>query len=317
MSAIEWTDATWNPLAGCTVTSPGCANCYAMRAAASGRLRGNPKYDGLTKIVNGKPVWTGRIGEGEDRVWEQPLRWRKPRRVFVNSMGDLFHPNVTDAQIDRAFAIMALAPAHTFQILTKQAERMRDYMDGLHCDGARRFNVMAAGERYWRDSPDDEPPHDYDVWPLPNVWLGVSVEDEKHADARIPVLLDTPAARRFISVEPLLGPLDLTALDLAESGIMLDALTGKCVDAHFSGPALDHVIVGGESGPGSRDCPVEAIESIVRHCRAAGVPVFVKQLGAKPVLNGQRLSLKDGKGGDMSEWPRSLQVRQMPEAPHV
>ena len=282
MSKIEWTDATWNPLAGCSVTSPGCTNCYAMRTAGV-RLRNHQKYAGTTKMVKGNPVWTGQIGQADDDVWTEPLRWRKPRRVFVNSMGDLFHPNVTDEQIDRAFAIMALCPQHVFQILTKQAARMCDYV-------SRRDTRFV----------------------LANVHLGVSVEDQQRADERIPVLLDTHAVRRFISAEPLLGPINLCAVEIAGLGIYMDAMTGHCGHPFFTAAGLDWVIVGGESGPGSRVCDGQFVERIVDQCCGAGVPVFVKQLGARAVWGGKPLALKDRKGGDMAEWPASLRVRQMP-----
>ena len=305
MSKIEWTDATWNPLAGCSVTSPGCTNCYAMRTAGV-RLRNHQKYAGTTKMVKGNPVWTGQIGQADDDVWTEPLRWRKPRRVFVNSMGDLFHPNVTDAQIDRAFAIMALCPQHVFQILTKQAKRMRDWVKRRDL----RF-VLEAATGLGFTTVDDLPAGVL-VWPLANVHLGVSVEDQQRADERISVLLDTPAARRFISAEPLLGPLNLRAVEIADTGICMDAMTGHCGDALFTAAGLDWVIVGGESGPGSRVCDGQFVGRIVEQCLGAGVPVFVKQLGARAVWGGKPLALKDRKGGDMAEWPASLRVRQMP-----
>jgi protein gp37 len=193
----------------------------------------------------------------EDRL-DQPLRWTKPRKVFVNSMSDLFHEDVPDAFIDRVFAVMALAPQHTFQILTKRAERMREYMSGRRTrrgDRAVRPHERRA-PRIAKGSYS---------WPLPNVWLGVSVENQHFADERIPLLLQTPAAVRFISAEPLLGPVDLAHwLDDIPSGSR----------------RLDWVIVGGESGPGARPFDLAWARSIVQQCQAAGVPVFVKQLGA-------------------------------------
>lgn len=339
-SKIEWTEQTWNPLAGCTVTSAGCTNCYAMRAAASAHLRNHPKYAGLTKEVNGKPVWTGKIGVAADRVWEEPLRWRKPRRVFVNSMGDLFHPNVEDHLIDRAFAIMALSRDHTFQILTKHADRMLAYFSSGRSSrvGLKAFDIVIDQHHVNHNSKIGERVilrgdilHLKD-WPLPNVHLGVSVENQQQAELRIPALLATPAALRFISAEPLLGPVDLQALDLDpfykslrnnpaprlkfSIDIKIDALGPQRPWEHLAGVdhgKLDWVIVGGESGPFSRPCDLAHVARIVGQCVRSDVPVFLKQLGAWPVENGARVVLKDRKGGDMAEWPDGLRLRQMPE----
>jgi protein gp37 len=172
-TGIQWTEATWNPLAGCSVVSPGCTNCYAMREAG-GRLKSSAKFAGLTEPSKAGPVWTGEVRLWE-RVLDQPVRWTKPRRIFVNSMSDLFHESVPDEWIDRVFAVMALCPQHTFQVLTKRADRMRDYCSSPYNGVALSFK-----------------------WPLPNVWLGVSVEDQARADGRIPRLLDTPAAVRCL-----------------------------------------------------------------------------------------------------------------------
>ena len=232
MSKIEWTrnddgteGKTWNPLAGCSIVSPGCTNCYAMRMAARiERMQPASHYKGLTKQVNGNPVWTGKIARAPEHIFYAPLKWRKPTRVFVNSMSDLFHEDVRDEWIDRIFAIMALSPRHTFQILTKRLKRMQKY----------------SGRRAALD----------------NVWLGVSVENQQAADERIPLLLDTYAATRFISAEPLLGPLALEALL----------------------PGIDWVVVGGESGPGKRPVNLDWMRDIRDQCKAAGVPLFVKQI---------------------------------------
>lgn len=289
MTTIEWTEKTWNPVAGCSVTSPGCKNCYAMKTAHRlGQIGATaPKYAGLTKVVNGRPVWTGVIGEGSDAEWEQPLRRRKPTVWFVNSMGDLFHPKVTDAQIDRVFAIMARCPQHRFQILTKYPARMRDYVSGAE---ARIFAATRP------DQPDALARHGRAPWwPLPHVWLGVSVEDQRRADERIPILLDTPAAVRFISAEPLLGPVHLSLLSTGYGdfpaarvvGDTVDALTGERVVGRSGGyervddwPGLDWVIVGGESGPGARPMHPDWARSLRDQCAAADVPFFFKQWGA-------------------------------------
>ena len=207
-SAIEWTDATWNPIVGCSVVSPGCTNCYAMRVAGA-RTAHTAKYQGLTKPSKAGPVWTGDV-----RLWEraltEPLRWREPRKVFVNSMGDLFHPAVPAEWIDRVFAVMALAPQHVFQILTKRPENMRAYVLDALGRVADRVEAARSDRSAVGPLPHLAPGDQW--WPLPNVWLGTSVEDQPRADERIPILLDTPAAVRWISAEPLIGAVDITRL---------------------------------------------------------------------------------------------------------
>ena len=178
-SSIEWCDATWNPIRGCSMVSHGCTNCYAMKVAH--RFSGTGMaYDGLTKMTSAGPVWNGKITL-VPKLLDQPLRWRRPRKIFVNSMSDLFHENVPDSFIAQVWNVMQNANHHTFQILTKRPERMLSWVG-----------------KWFRSWP-----------PLPNVWLGVSTEDQATADERIPLLLKTPAAVRWISAEPLLGPIDI------------------------------------------------------------------------------------------------------------
>jgi protein gp37 len=302
-SSIEWTDATWNPVRGCVKVSPGCAHCYAETFAERWRgVKGHPYEQGFDlRLVPEKLA--------------EPLSWKKPRRVFVNSMSDLFQDGVPDAFIDRVFAVMALTPEHTYQLLTKRAERMRDYMR----DPARHHGVAAllpANGRAYPRWPNE--------WPLANVWLGVSAENQPALDARLPLLLQTPAAQWFLSCEPLLGGLDIAK--------------------HRPGANRLWVIVGGESGPRARPCQTWWIRNIVRQCQQADVPVFVKQLGTNIIdrndagfegdtarswpmdtnyrenLSGfrddyqgaaVRILLKK-KGGDMDEWPADLRVREFP-----
>ncbi|MDE2342737.1 MAG: phage Gp37/Gp68 family protein [Betaproteobacteria bacterium] len=202
-TGIEWTNATWNPLRGCSRVSEGCRHCYAEKIAARFSGPGMP-YEGLAKRVGGEPRWTGTVRLVESAL-DQPLRWTKPRIIFVNSMSDLFHEKVSDEWIDSIFAVMALAPQHTFQILTKRPERMVKYMK-VHERGS--YIASSALSRVPGNKMESRPAWNMS-WPLPNVWLGVSVEDQKTADERIPLLLATPAAKRFISAEPLLGKVDL------------------------------------------------------------------------------------------------------------
>jgi protein gp37 len=282
-------------------------------------------YEGLTRIGPNGPTWTGAVRLVEDALTE-PLHWRKPQRIFVNSMSDLFHEDVPDTFIDRVFAVMALCPQHTFQLLTKRADRMRDYMLS-----------RSTSAYFWKAACPDGYAFDYQgisllPFPLPNVWLGVSVENQRFADERIPLLLQTPAAVRFISAEPLLGPVDLTRVQ-TDTGVV-NALWNyeRRDDAPAPWSRIEWVIVGGESGPGARVCDVAWVRSIVQQCQAAGVPVFVKQLsqhpwhdgiGAPPigareadhVLNGRvgwLYTLRDRKGGAMDEWPADLRIRQYP-----
>lgn len=270
-STIEWTDASWNPIVGCSVHSPGCKHCYAMGQAH--RLASNPAtphYAGTTKMTKTGPVFTGKVALAPERVLTAPLHWRAPRRIFVNSMGDLFHENVPDEWIDRVFAVMALCPQHAFQVLTKRAERMREYMQPHARRGTNTHHRIYMQLKSMRREFSF-------TCPLPNLWIGVSCERQQEADERIPHLLDTPAAVRFVSAEPLLGPIDFSALDYA--GNRLDALAGTCEPhtIHFDG--LDWVIVGGESGPRARPMHPDWARSIRDQCAAAGVPFFFKQWG--------------------------------------
>jgi protein gp37 len=330
-SSIEWTEKTWNPVRGCSIVSPGCINCYAMKQAHRFSGSGKP-YDGLTTLTpRSGPQWTGVVRTVESALLE-PLSWKKPQRVFVNSMSDLFHEDVPFEFIDRVFAVMALAPRHTFQILTKRADRMRQYFATV----ATRHLWASAGKEFpggkadgWQAKCDDAICNG--PFPLPNVWLGVSVEDQQRADERIPLLLQTPAAVRFLSCEPLLGPLDLFCQyrDGARANVL------KLADISDGAPsgmqAIHWVIVGGESGPGARPFDISWARSIVKQCKDARVSCFVKQLGANPeiaqgcgdcdpCLAGQRcyqsynvlMGLRSRKGGDMAEWPSDLRVREFP-----
>lgn len=254
---IEWTDATWNPLRGCSRVSEGCRHCYAEKVAARFSGAGQP-YEGL---VNQHGAWNGTIKLVHELI-KQPLRWRRPRRIFVNSMSDLFHEAVPNKFIDQVFAAMALAPHHTFQVLTKRPERMLEYMRASDRAEAVGHAETMLYEKAPRTKGYFGPTHRHELWPLPNVWLGVSVEDQAAADERIPLLLNTPAAVRWISAEPLLGP-----IDLRWGGLRPDR------------PRLDWVVVGGESGSGARPMHPAWARSLRDQCVAAGVPYLFKQWG--------------------------------------
>ena len=293
-SKIEWTNKTWNSAVGCSVVSPGCTNCYAMRMAArlqamerAGSIDENgyavrgagplDHYRGITKPSKAGPVWTGKINLAPEWTLTAPLRWRKPAMIFVNSMSDLFHEDVLELWIDFVFAVAALSPHHTFQILTKRSRRMREYLSSPNRAASIYNDACVLGVNHGLNvaligSPEHEPfaPPGPRVhlgrWPLPNVWIGVSAEDQQRADERIPDLLESPAAIRWVSAEPLLGPLDL-----------------RSPSAHWqasdSSPGLDWIVVGGESGPGARPMHPDWARSIRDQCAAAGVAFHFKQWG--------------------------------------
>lgn len=286
---IEWAGATVNAVNGCSLASPGCTNCYAMRLAGT-RMKHHPTRAGLTMDTRAGPVWTGEVRLHEPALL-QPLRWKRPRRIFWNAHGDLFHPAVPDEWIDLVFAVCALTPQHTHMILTKRSARMREYLarhdtsqpgDSI-TNAAFAMNGVVRGYRGSGGAAS---------WPLPNVWLGVSVEDQTRADERVPDLLDTPAAVRFLSCEPLLGPVDLGHVKMVdyitEGGGSVQgwesALNGKRFDEWADGdsegwPKLDWVIAGGESGPGARPMHPDWARSLRDQCAAAGVPFHFKQWG--------------------------------------
>ncbi|MDF1720546.1 MAG: phage Gp37/Gp68 family protein [Minwuia sp.] len=330
-TGIEWTGHVWNPIVGCSVLSKGCTNCYAMSMAHRlGSMAATPHYHGLTRKVKGTVVWTGKVAAAPDATWLAPLKRRKPTTYFVNSMGDPFHEAVPDVLVDYMFAIMALCPQHIFQILTKRPERMRDFM-------AHILSRRLVGGQNWPTSPLEDAAFNivedmgldgnvaatsaYEAWhdwPLPNVWLGTSVEDQASADARIPALLDTPAAIRFISAEPLLGPVDLTLdglmyFDCADDCEYRfhDYTTGvtecrRCEDSFKTDdPGLDWVICGGEAGPGARPMHPDWARSLRDQCAAAGVPFFMKQMSAVTL---------DGAKADKTAIPDDLLIREVPNA---
>lgn len=310
-TSIEWSDSTWTPLRSrrrdngkigvhCEKISPGCAHCYSERF----NLRGLPNQG--TRLPFARASRKAVEHFLDERILAEPLRWRKPRKVFVCSQTDLFGEWVTDEQIDRVFAVMALAPQHTFQVLTKRAERMREHCSspwmqrrvdeekcelmGAMSDQGRMVDAYVGEE----DSCYFE--HGY----LPNVWLGVSVEDQAHLP-RLYDLKRTDAAVRWVSFEPLLeglGDVDLSGVDWA--------------------------VYGGESGPRARPCDLEWIRRGIECCRKSLTAPFVKQLGARvvnssdelgpwPVLPAESMQIGGSKGGDINEFPMDLKVREFPE----
>lgn len=277
-SRIEWTEEVWNPIRGCSRVSEGCRNCYAERIAArfnkpGGLAVGGGQYPaqafhGLATMTPQGPRWTGKIRFASELI-DAPLGWERPRRVFVNSMSDLFHDDVKIAWLDQIFAVMVLAREHTFQILTKRPRRMRDYLSSPATP--ERIRLALEGFLQKGDSA-------YELrWPIENIWVGASVEDQSAADERIPFLLDAPAAVRWISAEPLLGPLDLERYLLA----LRHEGRHACRGVHW-------VVAGGESGPAARPMHPDWARALRGQCKVAGVPFFFKQWGAwAPMVFGQ------------------------------
>lgn len=286
-SKIEWLagGATWNPIAGCAKVSEGCRNCYAMREAwrlsHNPKLQPNPFAGTIKRESKAPPVWTGTINLLPERL-ELPLRWRKPRRIFVCSMADPFHEAVPDEFLDRMFAVMALAPQHTFMLLTKRPERMQRYIAQHRQGDTVRPDLWTS----LRDKAVLIQEVAFIDWPLPNVHLYVSAEDQSTANERIPLLLQTPAAVRGVSLEPLLGPVTLGRIEYVaqkpgsiRAGIHVDALMGRFFESGMPENRLDHIIVGGESGAGARPMHPEWVRSLRDQCAAADVPFFFKQWG--------------------------------------
>ena len=361
-SSIEWTDATWNPTRGCTKIAQGCKNCYAETFAE--RWRGVP----------GHPYEQGFDPRLAPDQLTLPLTWKRPRRVFVDSMSDLFHESFSFEYIAAVYGVMGACPQHTFQVLTKRPRRAVEFFawierqrPALTAELVKRGGAWPDGEQSAESvlcayharhvlEPVDRPP--FVGWPLPNVWIGTSIAEQKDADKNIPYLLQIPAAVRFLSAEPLIEPVTLTRIGtLADlrvcmpdrvriteadmrphhvAAMQIDPL-GAVPTIYYQTPdhmggftcavkawrRIDWVIVGGESGPGARPCNVEWIRSIVRQCREADVPVFVKQLGSNPMCqcgcNTPRLKneprlYRDRKGADWNEWPEDLRIREFPRS---
>jgi protein gp37 len=278
---IEWTDATWNVITGCSVVSPGCKNCYAMKLAGT-RLKHHPSRAGLTIEGPAGPVWNG-VVRFNGHWLRQPLGWKKPRMIFVCAHGDLFHESVLDDWLYRVYAVMAIAGWHTFQVLTKRAKRMAEFTREL-CTPAGFERLEAAARSLGHTLKFDGTKTV--ALPLPNVWHGVSVEDQTRANERIPHLMSTRSAIIWVSAEPLLGPVDLTRIMRSSQNsewVYCDnALTGMCstqVGQHKS-RAIDWVVVGGESAYDARPMHPDWAYALLNQCTEAGTAFLYKQTGA-------------------------------------
>ncbi len=320
---IEWTERTWNPIIGCTKISAGCKNCYAEKQSirinnmvADRHMETWADFSSILRFdysENENGIAKGFNGDVNIR-WHklrEPFSWRKPSMIFVNSMSDLFHENIPFKYIADIFDVMCadLIPKrgkswyecedesdyrevakHTYQVLTKRPNRMLEFFewvkDNIDSDRSIRIQMEQSGGR------------------LPeNIWLGVSVENQRAADERIPLLLQTPAKVKFLSIEPMLEPIELQNI-VFEHNYLINALTGKA-DTHMGEIGwnkVDWVIVGCESGMNRRPCKIEWVESIVEQCRSAKIPVFVKQLN----INGKVIK-------DINQFPKHLQIREFPK----
>lgn len=340
---IAWTETTWNPIRGCSRVSQGCVNCYAETMAARFSGKGQP-YEGLAKRTPSGPRWTNVVRMIQEHL-DDPIRWQRPRKIFVNSMSDVFHENLSNEEIAAIFGIMAAAPHHIFQVLTKRAKRMLEWFQWAKAqpEGPAAACAMAANAASFMGPTDRRPFEILDVfdrarsaaWPLTHVHLGVSVENEAAAQERLDYLLKTPARVRWVSYEPALGPVDFA----------------PWLDARGVEPTLDWIVIGGESGPGARPMHPIWAESVIRACQRSGVAVFFKQTGAwrpkgwpgveavgsgRPwgvmdirgkfwpgttAWNGRTMEAPDfevymvevgGAGKKPDEWPESFRVREYP-----
>ena len=309
MTSIEWTDETWNVFVGCSKISEGCRNCYAINQAyrnnAMAQAMPNPGrmkyYEGLTEKKDNRVEWTGLVRFVPEAL-DLPLKWKKPCHIFVNSMSDLFHECVTDDQLDQIFAVMALAQRHTFKVLTKRPERMVSYLRSAK-NRVRVAAVDLGREKSVEHTAIESCQWD---WPLPNAWMGCTIENQKAVADRAHLLFKLYQGwKTFYSVEPLL----------------------EAVELNLSQYPIDWAIVGGESGPGARAFYLDWARSVIQQCQTAKVPVFVKQLGSNAwdkclppahlaalgLINESycQLQLRSRKGNNMEEWPEELRIREV------
>lgn len=359
-TSIQWTGKTINPIKArrksdgkkgwaCVRVSPGCERCYSE---TQNKQCGNNSGRHGTGLAYTVPALEQVELYLDEDVLLEPLRWREPTNVFPCSMTDWMADFVPDEWRDKMLAVMALTPQHTYQTLTKRADRQLKYLSDeelAYRIGAQAGNML-DGEWIWKEgkkfrknierlislahgfNEDDETQADHDLLPLKNLWVGVSVEDQSRADERIPLLLQTPAAIRWVSAEPLLSEINLITVPVHDAPPNAPADYYSC--ALYGSPRLDWGVIGLESGNKARPGNIEWIRYLLTQFKAAGVPAFVKQLGAKPYLHREkslhvekpgmklhmqsleietRFTLEDKKGGDPSEWPEDLRVREYPE----
>jgi len=250
---VAWADVIWDPVRGCSRKSAACVNCYAETETARNSQAGG-WGEGFARVTPDGMKWTGKVGIYEDRL-KMPLGVEKPSRIFVNSIADVFHEEMTGPMVDRVFAVMASAPQHAYVILTKRQKKMQTYM----ADPAAPGRVAAAIAAFGREGK-------IESWPPRNVWLGVTAENQKEAERRVPTLLETPAAVRFVAAEPLLAAVELKPEWLPRPGV--------------SGPTIDWVMAGGESGPSARPIQLDWVRALRDQCARTGTPFYWNDWGA-------------------------------------
>lgn len=304
-SKISWTDATWNPVSGCTKVSDGCVHCFAERYAIRFH-RKQPRLKGTIKThCNRVKGWSGVVRCHEDQL-EVPLHWRKPRKIFVCSMSDLFHPDVPFGFVHQVLAVTQLCPQHQFQILTKRPERMADCLNmcGVGFDisqAIKRLHLPVCYGALARDQTGGPlGVGGSKGWPLLNLWLGTSIETQDQM-WRAAELLRCPATVRFLSLEPLLSYIQLPVKRYRTPGACPHGSDNCSGCWSYELPGIHWVIVGGESGRGARPMKLEWVQSIIAQCRAANVPVFVKQL------------CKNGRPIPIALWPPDVQIQEWPK----
>lgn len=295
---ISWCDATWNPVRGCSRVSEGCRHCYAEQMAARFSYPGAPFHgfakvvaprDHLDRVGGRRNGWTGRVELIPERL-TIPLSWRRPRRIFVNSMADLFHEQLLFEDIAAVFGAMAACRQHTFLVLTKRPQRLGGFFGWIeenHNPNRFRGPELIEHAACWvgPDSPESDPlfraagSGSLRPWPLPNVWIGVSCENQESANERIPLLLRTPAALRFVSVEPMLGPVVLRPPVTFETQGEPRTWLGPDDGTPEHGPGLDWVICGSETGGQARPMLAKWAGNLRDQCQARQVPFFLKQVG--------------------------------------
>jgi protein gp37 len=313
---IQWTNETWNPIVGCSKVSDGCRNCYAERMAYRLQRMGiYPYHDHPDLEPVNKRGWTGLVSLNESAM-DKPLHWKKSRMIFVCSMGDLFHESVPFEWIDKVIAVITLCPQHTFQILTKRADRMLEYFK-LRQPSVRGHNILIEQAALSKILLEGH----LVIIPPSNLWLGVTCENQKCADQRIPTLLQIPAAVRFLSLEPLLEDININIHYLRD--IKRQGFSGY-YDSGWKEP-FQWVIIGCESGPSRRPCKLEWVRNIVSQCRAANVPIFVKQLpfplqSTKTIHRPNSNCLDDDieiygsyVEHDIEKFPEDLRIREYPK----
>jgi len=324
---IEWSEFSWNPVVGCSKVSEGCLNCYAEKMAERlASIACSPKkkaplteselaYTNVVQMWHDPKIektywkgWNGKTAFVESAL-EKPLHWKKPRMIFVCSMSDLFHESVPFEWLDKVMAIIALCPQHKFQILTKQQKRMLEYytkpktLKGECVNNQILPTVQFRVKKRVRTVVHHSQQYSKQQlnmwdgrWPLPNLWLGVTCENQRTADERIPILLQIPAAVRFISFEPLLEDIDFNLIERPNHFHSTPYGWLK-----YFGKQIHWIIIGCESGPKRRPCKLEWVRNIVSQCKAANVPVFIKQLN----INGKVEH-------NIEKFPEDLRIREYP-----